>query len=178
MFDLTEINKKNICIIGLMGSGKSIIGKDLSKNLNFKFYDTDKEIELKTKKSINEIFKEQGELYFRSIEEKICIDLLNENNCVISLGGGSISNKKIRKSINQNSFSIYLKVQINNLLIRLKSSKKRPLLNKNESKIVILKKLYENRQKFYERADLIVNNDTDKVHVLEKIKFELNLYEK
>ena len=69
MFDLTKINKKNICIIGLMGSGKSIIGKDLSKNLNFKFYDTDKVIELKTKKSINEIFKEQGELYFRSIEE-------------------------------------------------------------------------------------------------------------
>ena len=57
MFDLTKIKKKNICIIGLMGSGKSIIGKDLSKSLNLKFYDTDKEIELKTNKSINEIFK-------------------------------------------------------------------------------------------------------------------------
>ena len=178
MFDLTEINKKNICIIGLMGSGKSIIGKDLSKNLNFKFYDTDKEIELKTKKSINEIFKEQGELYFRSIEEKICIDLLNENNCVISLGGGSISNKKIRKSINQNSFSIYLKVQINNLLIRLKSSKKRPLLNKNLNKKEILESLYKDRKEFYEKANFIVNNDGDKVKVLEKIKFKLYSYAK
>ena len=51
MYDLSKINRKNICIMGLMGSGKSIIGKDLSKNLNLKFYDTDKQIELKTKKT-------------------------------------------------------------------------------------------------------------------------------
>ena len=130
MFDLTKIKKKNICIMGLMGSGKSIIGKDLSKYLNLKFYDTDKEIELKTKKSINTIFEEEGESYFRDIEEKICIELLTNDNCVISLGGGSIINKKIRKSIKQNSYSIYLQVKLNNLLNRLKSSKKRPLLNK------------------------------------------------
>ena len=178
MYDLSKIKKKNICIMGLMGSGKSVIGKDLSKYLNFEFYDTDKEIELKTKKSINEIFKEYGELYFRNLEEKICIRLLNKNNCVISLGGGSITNKEIRKSIKQNSYSIYLQVKLNNLVNRLKSSKKRPLLNKNESIIEILKNLYEERQKFYEKANFIVNNDTDKVHVLDKIKFELNLYEK
>ncbi|MDC3074998.1 shikimate kinase [Pelagibacteraceae bacterium] len=178
MYDLIKIKRKNICIMGLMGSGKSVIGKDLSRYLNFEYYDTDKEIELQSKKSINEIFKEYGELYFRNLEEKICIKLLNKKNCVISLGGGSVTNKEIRKSIKQNSYSIYLQVRLNNLVNRLKSSKKRPLLNKNESKIAILKKLYEDRQKFYERADLIVNNDTDKVHVLEKIKFELSLYEK
>ena len=178
MLKLTEIKKKNICIMGLMGSGKSVIGKDLSKYLNFEFYDTDKEIELKTKKSINEIFKEYGELYFRNLEEKICIKLLNKNNCVISLGGGSITNKEIRKSIKQNSYSIYLQVKLNNLVNRLKSSKKRPLLNKDGSKIEILKKIYEDRKKFYEKANFIVNNDKDKIHVLDKIKFELNLYEK
>ncbi len=101
MMTLNEIKKRNICIIGLMGSGKSIIGKDLSKYLNFKFYDTDKEIELKTKKSINEIFEKDGESYFRKIEEKICLELLTKNNCIISLGGGSIINKNIRKAINQ-----------------------------------------------------------------------------
>ena len=178
MYDLNKIKRKNICIIGLMGSGKSIIGKDLSKYLNFKFYDTDKEIELSTKKSINEIFEEYGELYFRKLEEKICIKLLNQNNCVISLGGGSITNKEIRKSIRQNSYAIYLQVKLNNLVTRLKSSKKRPLLNKNESKIEVLKNLYEDRKKFYEKADFVVNNDTDKIHVLDKIKFEINSYEK
>ena len=71
MFDLSKIKKKNICIIGLMGSGKSIIGKDLSEYLNLKFYDTDKEIELKTNKSISKIFEEQGEQYFRKIEENL-----------------------------------------------------------------------------------------------------------
>ena len=73
MFDLNKIKRKNICIMGLMGSGKSVIGKDLSKYLDLKFYDTDKEIELKTKKSISSIFEENGEAYFRNIEEKICI---------------------------------------------------------------------------------------------------------
>ena len=178
MYDLSKMKSKNICIMGLMGSGKSVIGKDLSKYLNFKFYDTDREIELKTKKSINEIFKEYGELYFRNLEEKICIKLLNQNNCVISLGGGSIINKKIRKSIKKNSYSIYLQVKLNNLVNRLKSSKKRPLLNKDESKLQILKNLYEEREKFYERADFIVNNDTDKFLFLDKIKFELYSYEK
>ena len=95
MLDLSEINKKNICIMGLMGSGKSIIGRDLSKYLNLNFYDIDKEIELKTKKKINEIFEEEGELYFRDIEEKVCIEILTNYNCVISLVGGSIISKKI-----------------------------------------------------------------------------------
>ena len=176
MFDLAKIKRKNICIMGLMGSGKSMIGKDLSKYLNFKFYDTDKEIELKTKKSINEIFKEDGEFHFRKLEEKICIKLLNQNNCVISLGGGSIINKEIRKSIKENSFSIYLQVKLNNLASRLKSSKKRPLLNNDISKIKILKNIFDNRKKFYENADFIVNNDDDKFYALDKIKFELNSY--
>ena len=162
--------------MGLMGSGKSIIGKDLGKYLNFKFYDTDKEIELKTKKSINTIFKEDGELYFRKLEEKICIKLLNKNNCVISLGGGSIINKEIRKSIKENSYSIYLQVKLHNLVNRLKSSKKRPLLNNDISKIEILKSLYANRKKFYEKADFIIDNNDDKFKVLKKIKSELKSY--
>ncbi len=178
MFDLAKIDKKNICIMGLMGSGKSIIGKDLSKYLNLEFYDTDREIEFKTKKSINSIFEEDGESYFRDIEERICLELLTYNNCVISLGGGSIINKKIRKSIKQNSYSIYLQVNLNNLVDRIKSSKKRPLLNKNQNKIEILKNLYDNRRQFYEKADFIINNDNDKNQVLKKIKIELNTYDK
>ena len=176
MFNLNELKKKNICIIGLMGSGKSIIGKDLSKYLNIKFYDTDKEIELKTKKSINKIFKEDGEKYFRDIEEKICIKLLGQDNCVISLGGGSIINKNIRKVIKKNSYSIYLQVKLINLMHRLKSSKKRPLLNKKDNKKELLEDLYNDRKKFYEDADFIVSNNNDKLQVLEKIKSKLNSY--
>ena len=176
MFNLIENKKKNVCIMGLMGSGKSIIGKDLSKYSNLKFYDTDKEIELKTNKSINEIFEMSGESYFRKIEEKICLELLAKNDCIISLGGGSIINKKIRNAIHKNSYSIYLQVEINNLVSRLKSSKKRPLLNKKKDNKKTLEKLFNDRRKFYETADFIVNNDNDKIQVIEKIKFELNSY--
>ena len=159
-----------------MGSGKSIIGKNLSEYLNLKFYDTDKEIELKTNKSISKIFEEQGEQYFRKIEEKICIKLLSQNNCIISLGGGSIINRNIRKEIKQNSYSIFLQVKLNNLLKRLKTSK-RPLLKKKLDNKEILKNLLEDRRNFYERADFIVNNNNDKLKVLEKIKSKLNQYE-
>ncbi len=176
MFDLSEINKKNICIIGLMGSGKSIIGKDLSKYLNLNFYDTDKQIELKTKKKINEIFEEEGESYFREIEEKVCIEILANDNCVISLGGGSIISKKIRKTIKKNSYSIYLQVTLNNLLNRLKFSRKRPLLNNNSNKSEIMHKLLKKRQKFYEKADLIINNNGDKFQTMKQIKSQLNIY--
>ena len=163
--------------MGLMGSGKSIIGRDLSKYLNLNFYDTDKEIELKTKKKINEIFEEEGELYFRDIEEKVCIEILTNDNCVISLGGGSIISKKIRKIIKKNSYSIYLQVTLNNLLNRIKFSRKRPLLNKNLNKNEILQNILKDRKKYYESADLIINNDGDKSQALNEIKSKLNMYE-
>ena len=178
MLDLNKINKKNICIMGLMGSGKSIIGKDLSKYLKLNFYDTDREIEILTKKSISKIFEEDGESYFRNIEEKICIELLSYDNCVISLGGGSILNKRIRKTIREKSFSIYLHVKLENLLNRLKSSNKRPLLSEKKDKRKILENLYNDRRKFYEEADFIVNNDNDRFQVLDQIKNELNSYAK
>ena len=178
MLDLSEIKKKNICIIGLMGSGKSMIGKDLSKYLNLKFYDTDKEIEQKTKKKITTIFEEEGESYFRDIEEKVCIEILTIDNCVVSLGGGSVISKKIRKIIKKNSYSIYLQVKLNNLQNRLKFSTKRPLLNKNFNKKEILANLLKDRKKYYEKADLIVNNDSEKFKALDKIKYQLDMYAK
>ncbi len=176
MLDFNNFKKKNICLMGLMGSGKSLIGRDLSNYLNIKFYDTDKEIELKAKKSINLIFSEEGESYFRDLEEKVCLELLKNNNCIISLGGGSIINRKIRQAIKLNSFSIYLKVNIDILLKRLKTSKKRPLLNNKKKET--LERLYNERKEFYQKANLIVNNEKSKSDILKKIKLELNSYEK
>ena len=176
MLDLNNFKKRNICIMGLMGAGKSLIGRDLSKYLNVKFYDTDKEIELETKKSINLIFREKGESYFRALEEKVCLELLKNDNCIISLGGGSIINKKIRQAIKLNSFSIYLKVNIDILFKRLKTSKKRPLLKHKKKET--LESLYNERKQFYEKADFIVNNEKSKFDILNKIKLELNTYEK
>ena len=87
---------KNIVLVGMMGSGKSSIGKILSKKLEFEFIDTDNKIEKIQKKTISEIFKKNGEKYFRNIEEVISLKYLKLNNKVIALGGGGYINPTIR----------------------------------------------------------------------------------
>tara|TARA_B100001287_G_C22681774_1_gene530852 strand:- start:1528 stop:2058 length:531 start_codon:yes stop_codon:yes gene_type:complete len=176
MLNFKKKTKKNICLIGLMGSGKSVIGKDLSKIYNFKFLDSDMEIERETGETINSIFLNYGEEYFREKEEKVCLKLLDLENYIISLGGGSILNKKIREKLNKNSHSIYLKVEIDILLGRLKNSKKRPLLN-NINKREILEKLYKERKIFYNKADLIIKNNFNKNEILAKINSSININE-
>jgi len=173
--NLEKLGKKNICLIGLMGAGKSVIGKLLAKELRMRYYDSDKFIEKKLKKSINQIFSDHGESYFRNIEEDIVLSLLNKKNCVISLGGGSILSNLTREAIFTNSFSIYLNVDIEILYERLKKSKKRPLIiNKNIKEKLI--HLTQDRNKYYRKANLIVNNLKNTEEALNTIKVQLQKY--
>ena len=169
MLDFKKIRKKNICLIGLMGSGKSIIGKELSNYYKLDFYDSDNIIVENIGKSINNIFYENGEKYFREIEEKICMDLLNNKNCIISLGGGSIINKNVRNKIKNNSYAIYLKVDIDILSKRLQGSNKRPII-KNENIKDKLNEIYKNRKNYYNQADIIIENNFNKKKIIEDIK--------
>ena len=91
--------KKKIVLIGMMGSGKSTIGALLSKKMNMKFVDVDSKIETTEKQTISQIFKLKGEKYFRTIEVKTILSLLDpkEKELVLSLGGGSILDEKVRK---------------------------------------------------------------------------------
>ena len=173
--NLEKLGKKNICLIGLMGSGKSVIGKSLARELNIKYYDSDKLIEKKLNKSINQIFSDHGEKYFRNIEESIVLSLLEKKNCVISLGGGSILSDISRKAIVINSFTIYLKVDIETLYERLKKSKKRPLINNKNIKEKLIH-LSKDRKKYYRKANLIINNSQNTKDVLKKIKVQLQNY--
>jgi len=86
-----------LVLTGMMGSGKSSIGKELSNILSLKFYDTDLEIEKMLNMTVPDIFKNKGENYFRKIEEKISIDLINGDEKVVALGGGAFLNKKLGK---------------------------------------------------------------------------------
>ena len=81
--NLEKLGKKNICLIGLMGSGKSVVGKLLAKELRMRYYDSDELIEKKLNKSINQIFSDHGEKYFRNIEESIVLSLLQKKNCIL-----------------------------------------------------------------------------------------------
>jgi len=161
-------NKLNITLCGMMGSGKSAVGKIMAKKIDYNFIDIDRLIEKKAKKSISNIFEEDGERYFRYLEQKITIDMLRSKKTIVSLGGGAIINKSIRNSIKKNSYNIYLKVSIDVLKKRLENSKQRPLIikkNLNQTLGELLKK----REQFYKSADLVIINETNIISTVENI---------
>ena len=170
---LTANNKINITLCGMMGAGKSAIGRKLAEKIDFAFFDIDNLIEKNARKSINTIFKDHGEKYFRDLEEKITLDVLQNKKSIISLGGGAISNSKIRNLLKKNSLNIYLKVSINLLEKRLKNSKNRPLLNKNDLNLILIE-LLKKREKFYKKADLIIENKISIKSTVENIIDQLN----
>ena len=166
-------SKKNLVLIGMMSSGKSTIGGLLAKKLNFKFFDIDKIIENETKMKITEIFKIKGENFFRNLEEKTTIKLLNFSDVVISLGGGGFINETIRKETNTKSKTFWLDWNLDTLISRIKKKNNRPValaLNNDELKNLIIK-----RSKYYSKAKYKIN--CQKLTRSEIIKKILNLYE-
>tara|TARA_B100000949_G_scaffold27106_1_gene20426 strand:- start:794 stop:1306 length:513 start_codon:yes stop_codon:yes gene_type:complete len=166
-------SKKNLVLIGMMSSGKSTIGELLAKKLNFKFFDIDKIIENETKMKITEIFKIKGENFFRNLEEKTTVKLLNFSNAVISLGGGGFVNEIIRKETNTKSKTFWLDWNLDTLISRIRKRNNRPValaLNNNELKNLIIK-----RSKYYSKAKYKIN--CQKLTRSEIIKKILNLYE-
>ena len=159
----------------MMGVGKSSIGKILAKNLNYNFVDVDKLIEKKEGTTINLIFKNKGEKYFRKIENDISLIELKKANSVISLGGGAFLNNTIRKTTKKFSISFWLDVSIDELIKRLKKSNKRPLLfKKNISETV--KKIYFERKKIYNEANYRIKCNSLKAEDI--AKKVLSIYEK
>ena len=164
---------KNLVLVGMMGSGKSSIGKILSKKLEFEFIDTDNKIEEIEKKTISEIFEKNGEKYFRNIEEVISLKSLQLNNKVIALGGGGYINPIIRKYTLKNCISVWLDWKNETLISRIKNSKKRPLAMKLNN--LELQKLIIERSTMYNLSDYKINCDKlDKKQIVEKI---IKLYE-
>ena len=161
-------NKSNISLCGMMGSGKSAIGRILANKLNYNFIDVDKVIENEAKKTIKKIFEEDGEEYFRDLEEKITINILKQKESIVSLGGGAIINKNIRNSIKKNSYNIYLNVDVDILTKRLQFSKTRPLIYKKDLKKELIN-LINKRKKFYQKADLIIQNEKNIIETTENI---------
>ena len=165
---------KNLVLTGMMGVGKSTIGKNLAKKLKCNFIDIDHFIETEEGASISSIFKNKSENYFRKIESEITLQALKKSNSVISLGGGSFLNKSIRATTNKKSISFWLDVDIDELIKRLKRTKKRPLLYKKNISDTI-RKIYLERKKIYNEADFRVKCSSFKSsEIVDKI---IKLYE-
>ena len=159
----------------MMGVGKSTVGKNLALKLSYNFVDIDKTIESREGSTINLIFKNKSESYFRKLENEISLEKLKKKNSVISLGGGAFLNKSIRREVKNTSVSFWLDVDVSELIKRLKKTKKRPLLyNKNLN--VTVNKIYLERKKTYSEADFRIKcNFLGPDKIVDKI---LKLYEK
>ena len=166
--------KKNLILTGMMGVGKSTIGKNLANKLSYTFLDIDRIIEEKEGSTINIIFKNKGENYFRMLENKTTITELKKDSSVISLGGGAFLDKDIRRAVKKSSISFWLDINLNILINRLNRSKKRPLLFKKNIGETI-GKIYFERKKIYSEADFKVRCDKMKTGtIVSKI---LKIYE-
>ena len=168
-------SNKNIVFLGMMGSGKSSIGNLVSKKLGIPFIDIDYLIEEHAGMSISKIFKNNGQNYFRNLEEKITLKTLKNKKSVIALGGGGSINNKIREDILSNHFSFWLDWDESILLKRIKDSKKRPLAFKSTDKEI--KTIIKKRIKIYSKAQFKINcNKLTKTEIQNKIIeiYELN----
>ena len=166
--------RKNLVLTGMMGVGKSTVGKSLADKLSFKFIDIDKTNEIKEGCSIDIIFKNKGENYFRSLENKITLNELKKENSVISLGGGAFLDNSIRRAVKNSSMSFWLDVKTDILIKRLKKNKKRPLLFK-KNLIETVKKIYLERKKTYSEADFKIRCESLKPELI--VNKILDLYE-
>ena len=152
----------NIYLIGMMGSGKSTIGRMLAEKLNKNFIDTDDKIEEFTGLKIPEIFEAFGEKRFREMEESYFIEKSQLNDLVISTGGGIVISLNNRKVLKSSINTIYLKAQPEILAERVSKKKdKRPLLKDEISITNKLTNIYNERNKLYEQsANYIIETDT------------------
>jgi len=165
-----------IIFLGYMASGKSTIGKEISKKLDMNFIDLDAYISEQEKKSISEIFKSKGEIYFRRIENMYLMKLLNyEDDFVLSLGGGTPCYSNNMELIQRSKAkSVYIKASIPTLVARLiKEKSTRPLVSNLENEKItefVAKHLFE-RRFFYEQASIILNTENKSV---QEIILEVN----
>ena len=146
-----------------MGSGKNLISKELSVLNNFKIFDLDTEISKQNNRSITEIFKEKGEIFFRKTEKEVLEKILStEKNIILSLGGGTPCYYNNIDSINEKTISVFLKTNVKTLAQRLSSEKdKRPLIQNISNEDLpefIAKHLFE-RNPFYNQAKITINTD-------------------
>jgi shikimate kinase len=151
------LGSRSIVLIGLMGAGKTAVGRRLANRLELPFIDADTEIEVAAGASINEIFSEHGEGYFRQGERKVIKRLLEGGPQVLATGGGAYMNPETRATIKARGLSVWLKADLKVLLKRVGRRDNRPLLAGGDPEKV-MKKLIEERYPIYQEADVTVES--------------------
>ena len=163
-----------LIIIGPMASGKSVVGKKLSKRMGLNFFDTDEQIEQKAGVTISWIFDVEGEEKFRDRESEILSTVIKEDNCIISTGGGIVLREENRALLKKGT-GIYLKTSIQSQLERTMNDKERPLLQNIDNKEEALREIAKLRNPIYESCSEITIEETNSPNdavdkIVEKLK--------
>ena len=156
------MQKSNVYLVGLMGSGKTSIGKILAKRMGMNFIDLDDEIIKDQQCSISEIFDRFGEEKFRHLENKKLLSTLEIDNCVISTGGGIIMDQDNIKTMLENGSIIHLDIDLETQLLRIKNKKNRPLLRDKDNERKILVKMRKERDHIYKKIAIGSVNTSNK----------------
>lgn len=152
-----DLGDRSIVMVGLMGCGKSSVGRRLAARLALPFVDTDEEIERVARNSINDIFTYWGEAAFRDGERRVIARLLASGPQVLATGGGAFINPEIRAQIKQCGISVWLKAELPVLMRRVAKRDTRPLLRTDDPETV-MRELMEARYPIYAEADLAVES--------------------
>lgn len=156
---------KPVVLVGLMGAGKSTIGRRLARKLNLEFVDSDQEIENAAHCSISDIFEIQGESYFRELERKVIGRLLDRPAHVLATGGGAFIQEETRTLIKKNAISVWLRAELDVLVERVSRRNVRPLLEKGDKRD-ILGRLMEERYPVYADADIAIDSSDGEHHIV------------
>ena len=152
-----KLGNRPIVLVGLMGAGKSSIGRRLAEKLDIPFVDADHEIEVAADKSIPEIFNDHGEAYFREGERRVISRLIENGAQILSTGGGAFINEETRQRIHAHGISVWLKADLPLLMKRVMKRADRPLLQ-TEDPEAVMQKLMDQRYPIYATADVIVES--------------------
>ena len=164
---------KPIVLVGLMGVGKSTIGRRLAKALGRTFVDVDEEIERAADRKVSEIFEEHGEAYFRDGERRVIARLMAEGHGVIATGGGAFSNSETRELVLHEGIAVWLDCDLDTLVERTARKDTRPLLKTGDPR-AILRNLKEQRSSAYAQAHIhVVTDDGPHEAAVERILAEL-----
>lgn len=151
------LGKRSLVLVGIMGCGKSTVGRRLAHRLDIPFVDADTEIEQAANMTVPEIFAAHGEPYFRKGEERVIARLLKEGPQVLATGGGAFMSEATRNEIAENGISVWLKADLDTVMERVRKRANRPLLQTPDPEGT-MKELMAKRYPVYGRADLTVNS--------------------
>ncbi len=154
---VSQLKGRSIVLIGLMGAGKTTIGRRLAKKLKLPFADADTEIEKAAGKTVPEIFEEHGEQYFRDGERRVIERLLSEQPRVLATGGGAYMSDETRATIADKGISIWLKADFELLMKRVRKRSNRPLL-KTDDPEAVMRKLIAERYPVYGNSNIMVES--------------------